>query len=198
RPAHRQALVAGDGGGVGRRPRGDHSDHRRHGTDLGRTRIPLQPATLGAVVGTARDRPDVGRPPRTRRAEHTPLLLALRAVWPELPSAARRSAQFGDTRAIRAMDERHPVATARVGVRVFAGDRAGLRVPGAAVWGVGWRCGGRVVAPDAARLWRRPHRGDRYTGSAALAGGRARILERLARAERARLAGRGRNPGRPG
>ena len=98
--------------------------------------------------------------------------------------------------AVRALGQGHPGAAAGVGLRVCADDRAGVRVPGAAVRGVGRRGRGRGAAGDAAGLRRRPHRGDRHAGPAALGGDGPGVLEGPVRARRAALAGRGR--GAPG
>ena len=132
------------------------------------------------------------------RAGYTALLLALRAARDQLPPSPGGSARPADLHALRALGEGHPGASAGVGLRVRPDDRAGVRLPGAAVRGVGRRRHGRRLAAHAPGLRRRPHRGDRHPGPAPLGGDGPGLLERAVRARRPALAGGGRRAVRPG
>ena len=101
---------------------------------------------VGPVVGATGPRPLLGRRPGAARSHDAALLLALRAVRHQFPSAAGRPVEPGDLRALRSLDEGHPGAADGVGHRVRPDDHDRLPLPGPALWGLGGRGHGRLAA----------------------------------------------------
>ena len=175
------------------------SDGRRLRPDLGRAGVSVQPGDVGPVVGATRASAHVRMSCENLfDPAHAALLLALRSLRRQFPSAAGWPVEPGDLRDLRPLDEGHPGAADGDRDRVCADDHDRLSFPGAAVWRVGRSGHGRLAAVDAAALWPGPPDRHGYAGPLALGGDGAGVLERAQRTAGAAMAGRRRHPARPG